>query len=857
MTLFGIHFEPVSWQAVAALAAALATGWCLLRLIGGAPVRIARRWDLLLLRLAIVLVLIVILAGPLQVDESQGEIRRPDVFYLLDASQSMGIGTSSTRWEDAGAAIRAAAGSVQQPDALGSVHPYRFGHRLAALDARDPTTSGRSGQDESRGTPADASASQVYARDAVRTAEGGPAESPGPQTGGPGPGATPTDTDSRLADALRQLTSRFGRTPPAGVVLFSDGRVRDPAAVEELARYYGDKRVPVHVYPVGGTASGGDIALVSIVAPQQVRKFSTVDVQVFLRSFGYEGRRAEVKIVADTAGGGPERVLATQAITLRGGVQPVALTYRSDIRSEEIKVRIEKAEDEISTRNNEVAASVAIERTKVRVLYLEGSSEQTRVVRTGDQYEYIGPYSAIQQALVEDEDIECVVLTPQFGTRKLQRVQSPQSTTVARGFPDTQAELAAFDAVILSNISRSSLDDEQLEWLETWVNGRGGGLCMLGGPDSFASGGWHESPLARMLPVEFAAESWSPADQVALATDSLAASHAVWSILADRQRNREILGELPAFQGLNRGLAAKPACDVLARSAAESGAAAPVLVCGAYGRGRTLAMSVPATAPWAAGFLNRWGPSGNQYSGKFWRNLVYWLTENSTIGRRRLVTTVDKQFYQPGETIELSAVAYDETAAGTTDYTIMAMVEPRSLDFDDESLYSSVRWPNGVPRTSGENGPYIAWGEEFELPRNTETGRYVLPLQIAERLRSGTDNQGLRIELTAYENTSQSAGGGPGTQVDSTSLEVQIIDDPFEQQNPFPNHDLLARVASLSGGTVLRSPAQLAGIIDELPISRGPPVVRKAPLWSNWWLLGTLIALLSVEWFRRRSLGLA
>ena len=70
------------------------------------------------------------------------------------------------------------------------------------------------------------------------------------------------------------------------------------------------------------------------------------------------------------------------------------------------------------------------------------------VVRVGDQYEYIGPYSAIQQALVEDEDIECVVLTPQFGTRKLQRVHSPQSTTVARGFPDTQAELAAFDAVV-------------------------------------------------------------------------------------------------------------------------------------------------------------------------------------------------------------------------------------------------------------------------------------------------------------------------------------------------------------------------------------------------------------------------
>ena len=49
-----------------------------------------------------------------------------------------------------------------------------------------------------------------------------------------------------------------------------------------------------------------------------------------------------------------------------------------------------------------------------------------------------------------------------------------------------------------------------------------------------------------------------------------------------------------------------------------------------------------------------------------------------------------------------------------------------------------------------------------------------------------TLTQGLRIELTAYENN---------TQVDSTSLDVQIVDDPSEQQNPMPDHDLLRRIA--------------------------------------------------------------
>jgi hypothetical protein len=264
-------------------------------------------------------------------------------------------------------------------------------------------------------------------------------------------------------------------------------------------------------------------------------------------------------------------------------------------------------------------------------------------------------------------------------------------------------------------------------------------------------------------------------------------------------------------------------------------------------------MAVPGTSPWANDFLNAWGAAGNRYPAKFWRNLVYWLTENSAIGRRRLVATADKQFFRPGEIIGLSAVAFDETARRTTSYDVWAMVEPRSLDFDLEDIYSSIRWPQDLPRDSGEEGPFIAWGEEFQLPRNSETGEYQMPLELAEQLRSSSGDQGVRIELTAYENT----GGSRGTQVDSTTLDVQVIDDPFEQQNPFPNHDLLARVATLSGGRVFASPAELIQMVDELPIERGSPVVRRTPLWDEWWLLLVIAGLLTTEWIWRRALGLA
>ena len=121
-------------------------------------------------------------------------------------------------------------------------------------------------------------------------------------------------------------------------------------------------------------------------------------------------------------------------------------------------------------------------------------------------------------------------------------------------------------------------------------------------------------------------------------------------------------------------------------------------------------------------------------------------------------------------------------------------------------------------------------------------------MPIAEALSAAAATQALRIELTAYEDL---------TQVDSTSLNIQVLDDPFELQNPFPNHELLSRIAAVSGGKVLTDAESLARQLTELPVKVGPPEVRKTPLWSRWPILAVLMGLLTIEWILRRSVGLA
>lgn len=263
-----------------------------------------------------------------------------------------------------------------------------------------------------------------------------------------------------------------------------------------------------------------------------------------------------------------------------------------------------------------------------------------------------------------------------------------------------------------------------------------------------------------------------------------------------------------------------------------------------------MVLATGITKRFAEEFTQSWGQGDARYYKKFWRNAVYWLTENSSIGRRRLLAETDKRLYRPGEPIVLRARTFDENTAPTLDYRVAVTVEPKSAS-DITSDSSPIRRPSGESEPSGTQAPFLPWSEEFELVKRPVEKSYdaTLPIAEAESLPTGVSlTQGLRIELTAYENN---------TQVDSTSLDVQIIDDPSEQQNPLPDHDLLRRIAEQSGGTVLKGVKDLTAMIERLPRVVGPSEVKKTPAWSVWWLLSLLIALLTIEWIWRRRVGLA
>ena len=829
---------PVTLGMALGLTTLALVGFALLRLGTGGPIALARSTGLLAIRALILAIIVLILINPVRVAMTPGTIERPRVVYMVDTSQSMALGQKTTRWEQVLTTIRTA-DRLRDPSTAAQISVFRFGSRLAAVEPSawreaGPETSieGRRGQGEAH---ADVAA------------------------GAGDPPLAPADPDTLLVGALGELAGRFGQSAPQAVVMFSDGRARDPAQAESIARGFGLMKVPIHVVPVGEPNVGGDVAIVSMVAPPQVRKHSRVAVQVFLRSFGYTGRRVELKLVAAGPAGSSVAgaVLGRTPLVLQDGVTSATITFESGDEDRRIEAKIDPLPGEVSLTNNTFAADVAIDHTKIRVLYLEGAVERyveqvaQRILRPG-QSTIKGAYSPLQQALMEDPDIECTVVVSPGGEGDfgfLQRIDEP-----ARGLPESPSEWFAYDAIILSNMPREALSDQQVAWIDEWIARRGGGLAMVGGPYSFATGRWADTPIGAMLPVALlpGGDDWEERPTT-IAPVSSSAQHPIWHIATDDSENRASPEGLAGLRGKEPpGTGQAGRGDACRRRG------------GWPGNRHRRATLRPRTDD---GDDHRdQPPLGERVQPELGRKrcalLQEVLEECSLLAYRELVDRPaaaprrDRQAaLQPRRTCRhprphLRRECGPDTRlprdrdrrAGLGRRRHVGRLSPPPADGQS----TPARPTTGAPR-----GPLLPWGEEFSLARLPTEKSYTttLPIVDAKSLPPGKPlTRGLRIELTAYEGS---------TQVDSTALGVQVLDDPSEQQNPLPDHELLRRIAAWSGGKVLSGPSDLSATLGAIPIAVGPPEIRRMPAWSQWWLLLVLIMLLTVEWVWRRWLGLA
>ncbi len=103
-----------------------------------------------------------------------------------------------------------------------------------------------------------------------------------------------------------------------------------------------------------------------------------------------------------------------------------------------------------------------------------------------------------------------LLLAPADHSVDLERLLEAEGLEVARRRPDrtslNPAALLHYDAVVLSNVAADSLPEPAQRALGKWVEEEGGGLLFVAGEATFGEDGYRDSPLERVLPLDFEIE---------------------------------------------------------------------------------------------------------------------------------------------------------------------------------------------------------------------------------------------------------------------------------------------------------------------------------------------------------------
>lgn len=634
-----------------------------------------------------------------------------------------------------------------------------------------------------------------------------------------------------LRSALSTIASQFRGRPVGGVLLLTDGNATDWKETEIDWK----SLPPVYPVVVGGERPPGDLAVSRVTVTQTNFETAPVTVVAEIACEGLGGRSAVIQLL-DASGKEVQRHTAqlpgSGSLVRRFQYRPeqpgvAFLRVRAFVSEEEPLIASNRSKAEATAVNNSRLILVDRGRGPYRVLYLAGRPNWEfkflrRAVADDDEVELIGLLRIAKREpkfsfrgrtdettnpLFRGFGNQVDPTAEQYDEPVLVRFGTRDQTELREGFPKTAEQLFEYHAVILDDVEAEFFTRDQMTLLHQFVSHRGGALLMLGGQESFASGGYARTPIGELLPVYF--DKTQPA---------LPPGDYRWSIAregwlqpwirlrATETEEEKRLAQMPAFRTINGVTGLKPGASVLVSmtSTSTDGTPRPGLVVQPFGKGRSAALLV--------GELWRWGmrrpDATNHDLDQAWRQTIRWLVSDV-----------------PGRVeVQVERDSSEHAAAALTIQVRDAAAEP----LDNAEVKVTIATPDG---------------KEVALDAvasETTAGEYVTT--FVPRISGGYQ---ARVKVT----------GPDGSDVGSTG--VGFIHEPEveEFRALLPNRELLERVAERTGGEVLK-PDQLEKFVADLP-NRRMPVTEPwiYPLWHQWPFLVVALACLIGEWGIRRWKG--
>jgi uncharacterized membrane protein len=258
-----------------------------------------------------------------------------------------------------------------------------------------------------------------------------------------------------LGAAIRLGTAAFPETGQRRMVLMTDGNenVGDAMTAVLAAKPLG---VTFDVIPVGGMR-GNDASIQKLSLPNNLKKGQTFEVKIFAQAD--KAQMATVRLYRN------DQYLDAQRVQLEAGKNLFSFPQTLDQPGfYSYDIQLEAPGDELPQNNR--AVNFTYVRGDPTILLV--SSDPTADQPLADALRQ----SHLEVKLVSD-----------------------------RQFPATLAEMQTYDAIFLSNVAAGDLGNDMMHLLESAVRDFGVGLVCIGGDQSFAAGGYRDTPLDAMLPV--------------------------------------------------------------------------------------------------------------------------------------------------------------------------------------------------------------------------------------------------------------------------------------------------------------------------------------------------------------------
>lgn len=280
----------------------------------------------------------------------------------------------------------------------------------------------------------------------------------------PESGGTDIESAVRLAASLIPDNSK-GR-----IVVVSDGRetIGDIAGTLSLLK---EEEIELCAKMID-SSSGNDVYIQEISMPETLYSGDAYSLQVTV--FSSYSTSAVIKVWSGS------QVLKEMNVNLTTGENTFVVDeVAGDKAIEEKTVTIEADGDEVEENNSAVGAAV-VELPR-SVLLISGLSEDS---------------SGLQEML-ESLNINLSVVS-------------------ALNAPSTLVDMLAYKTIIIDNCYVGDLPEGFVNSLESYVRDYGGGIVTTGGKESYAPGGYKDTPLEKVLPVDMTPKGIDEAPSLAM-----------------------------------------------------------------------------------------------------------------------------------------------------------------------------------------------------------------------------------------------------------------------------------------------------------------------------------------------------